>query len=398
MMIRSKCYIDSELLGKLISTNHKIKELLINLPQHCFSTSNTLINSILTGVKRNDTIQFFSLSCDLSDETTILSLEIEELLKINQTLQAVKLNIRTERILPSLCIIPANECLTALNISIMYIHYIITYPVKKTGALPPELENVGRNITHLKSLSLQVPLIPLSVLFDSNPFLQHLDIVLVREENFVELFNILSSNTTIINLRIRNVPSLYRQVLHQEVGKSFQLMLSSNQTLHYLEVQDHVLPVKYLTAGFRENNTLQELAIDTTLSENVKEFFETINNLKSLSVKLYAVPFGSISDQELMSWYHEEIILHVTNMLKRNKDIKFMKLSLYFTVDSRVRVQDDWIPIIHQFWEAVLLHPSLCYIYVHRLMRDVLNDMKKVLFTQREEKKLGPPPLVEIVQ
>ena len=28
-------------------------------------------------------------------------------------------------------------------------------------------------------------------------------------------------------------------------------------------------------------------------------------------------------------------------------------------------------------------------------MRDVLNDNKKTLITQREEKNLGPPPLVE---
>ena len=28
-------------------------------------------------------------------------------------------------------------------------------------------------------------------------------------------------------------------------------------------------------------------------------------------------------------------------------------------------------------------------------MIDILNDMKKTLITQREEKNLGPPPLVE---
>ena len=30
------------------------------------------------------------------------------------------------------------------------------------------------------------------------------------------------------------------------------------------------------------------------------------------------------------------------------------------------------------------------------IMIDILNDMKKTLITQRKEKKLGPPPLVEI--
>ena len=79
---------------------------------------NTLINSILTGVKRNHTIQFFSLSSHSFDNNvTLPSLQVDELLKNNQTLQAVQLNIPIKGILPSLCIIPANESLTALNIS-----------------------------------------------------------------------------------------------------------------------------------------------------------------------------------------------------------------------------------------------------------------------------------------
>ena len=273
----SQNYNDDELLEKVISTNDNIKELFIsflNIPQ-----CNTLINSILTGVKRNHTIQFFSLSCD---NVIISSLQVEELLKHNQTLQAVKLNIPIKGILPSLCIIPVNESLTALNISNDTVHDIITYPVKKTETLSPGLENVGRNITNLKSLFLQEPQIPLSVLFDSYPLLQHLDIALDRVESFVEVCNIISRNTTIKALRITTGYSLDRQfVFHEEVGKSLQLMLSSNQTLHCLEIKKEetipflfVLPLKYLTAGLRENNTLQELDIDITTTENIKEFFE----------------------------------------------------------------------------------------------------------------------------
>ena len=67
----------------------------------------------------------------------IKSLQIQELLKNNQTLQAVKLDIPIKGILPSLCIIPANESLTALNISNDTVHDIITYPVKKTETLSP---------------------------------------------------------------------------------------------------------------------------------------------------------------------------------------------------------------------------------------------------------------------
>ena len=146
-------------MEKVLSTNHTIKEFVIDFLDLKFIS---LINSLLTGVERNDTIQFFSLS---SDSTHTNSLQIEELLKNNQTLQAVKLNIPIKGILPSLCIIPANESLTALNISNDTVHDIITYLVKKTETLSPGLENVGRNITNLKSLSLNKPFDAIHYLF-----------------------------------------------------------------------------------------------------------------------------------------------------------------------------------------------------------------------------------------
>ena len=213
---------DDESLEKVISTNHNIRELLIsfsNTPQ-----CNTIINSILTGVKRNDTIQFFSLSCSSCDNATISSLQVEELLKHNQTLQAVKLHIPIKGILPSLCIIPANESLTALNISNDRVYDIITYRVKKTESLSPRLES---NIANLKILSIYKPLIPLIIYLD---FLQHLDIVLEREESLDELFNILSSNTTVIALRIKcdglfhdevEVVSGHQRTIHNSIFASF---------------------------------------------------------------------------------------------------------------------------------------------------------------------------------
>ena len=397
-------YNIDESLEKAISTNYKIKELFIsvfNIPQCC-----TLIKSILTGVQKNDTIQFFSLSCSPYDNTTISSLQVEELLKNNQTLEAVKMNIPIKGLLSFVCITSANDSLRALSISNNTVRDIITYPVEKTETLSSGLENVGRNIVHLKSLSLQESLIPLSVLFDSNPFLQHLDIVLEKEESLVELFKILSSNRTIISLRIRNGSSFsLHSALDREVGKSLRLMLSSNQTLQCLEIKGQyksqiplllLLLLKYLTAGLRANNTLKELDIDFILTDDFKEFFEATNNLKSLAVSFYEF---KPSDEIFMSWYHDEIIPHATNMLNRNKDMKFVKVAFFHCLSFGVTVKDDWRPTVHKFWETVLLHPSLCYICVHissQFMIDILNNMKQLLITQREEKKLGPPPLVEI--
>ena len=428
---KSENYFGDEILDKAISTNHNIKELLISclhMPQF-----NTLMNSILTGVKGNDTIQFFSLSYfpRVNINTTVSSLQVEELLKTNQTLQAVKLDIPMKGTLSSLCIASSNGSLTALNINRDRVHDIITYPVKKTETLSPGLENVGRNITNLKRLFLCTPLMPLIIYFDSNPFLQHLDIELKTEERLNELFNILSSNTTIIALRIK-----CDGLFHDEVGKSLQLMLSSNHTLKCLEIQHpliqlrpsnrilkcleiqhflqlrrssnhtlkclqwHALPVEYLTTGLRENSTLQELKIYFALSENVEEFFKATNNLKSLAVSFVESQLWKLSEETFILWYHAEIIPQVTNMLKRNKDMKFLKVEFSYRLRFRITIKYDWIPMVFQFWEAVLLHPSLCYICVdisNQFMRDMLNNMKKTLITQREEKNLGPPPVVETI-
>ena len=85
-------------------------------------------------------------------------------------------------------------------------------------------------------------------------------------------------------------------------------------------------------------------------------------------------------------------------MLKRNEHIKFLKVILFDTLLSEDTYTEDWISMIHQFWETVLLHPSLCYVRIPKSssMIDILNDMKKTLNTQRKEKKLGPLPLVEM--
>ena len=100
----------------------------------------------------------------------------------------------------------------------------------------------------------------------------------------------------------------------------------------------------------------------------------------------------------LTSLYQEEIIPHVRNMLKRNEDMKFLKLIFSQTLPSEDTYKKDWISIIHQFLETVLLHSSLCYVRIPKtsIMIDILNDMKKTLITQRKEKKLGPHPIVEM--
>ena len=239
---------------------------------------------------------------------------------------------------------------------------------------------------------------PIVIYLDSNPLLKYLDIVLDRRGSVNELFDILSSNRTVIALRIR-----CENNFHDKVGKSLQLMLSSNQTLQCLEMEtsfiisDFTSFIKYLTTGLRMNNTLQELNVHIPFLENFnsKEFFKATDNLKSLTVLFKS---WKISERILISFYHEQIIPHVTNMLRRNKGMNFLKIRVIPYLSSEDTIKDDCIPMIHQFWEIVLLHSSLCYITISNssLMIDVLNDIKKTLITQRKKSKLGPPPIVDI--
>ena len=87
-------------------------------------------------------------------------------------------------------------------------------------------------------------------------------------------------------------------------------------------------------------------------------------------------------------------------MLKRNEDMKFLKLILNRYLPPGDTYKEDWISTIHHFWETVLLHPSLCYVSIRKssTMIDILNDMKKTLITERKKKKLGPHLLVEMTE
>ena len=155
----------------------------------------------------------------------------------------------------------------------------------------------------------------------------------------------------------------------------------------------------HVNAGLRYNTSLQELAIDNIEFDSLEyyvgweDFFDATNNLKSLALLF-------TSKQFLTSLHYARMIPHVTNMLKRNQHMECLKVSFKSSVKVTHEDEwiDEWIQPIQQFWETVLLHPSLFYVCIHipklPIMRDVLNDIKKTLITCREQKKLGPPPLV----
>ena len=385
-------HIDDGLLlemKKAISANSSIKELLIEFIGESLS-SDIVMNSLLEIIKEeNNNIQFLSLSILSTFKNKIRIpflnfLKIENVLKNNQTLQAVKLNIPIEET-PR---IKVNESLTALDISNE--QRVIIICLEK----PPFA-------TKLKSIAQYQLMLPFNFLFYLNPFLQILDIVLNEEGQVFEMFSILGSNTTIIAVKLKFYLDF---ILDNIIGMSLQYMLSKNTTLECLEINGNMpslspnLRVKYLTEGLRVNSTLRELSVDFAPFENdnLKEFFDATSHLKSFAY--LCSEFAVRSDEVYKLLHFKELVPLVTNMLNRNKGINFLKIA--FVLKRGDTFKDDWKPLVCQFWETVLLHPALRYIHVYfskvSILVDILNDMKKTLIAQRAEKKLGPPPIVEV--
>ena len=389
-------------MEKEICTNSNIKELRVDIHRiksssHGYSIiiqkMNRFIHTFVAGVGQNGTIQFFTFNLE---RCTTSSLFYEPILEKNKTLRAFKLNLNMDHLVipPSMYTTKINKSLTALDIDSSTVYDIITFP---TETLSHDFE-IPRNSTNLKSLVLYTPPVSLSILLDSNPFLQHLDITLDKAESCNKLLNILCDNRSIVALKIRLDEG---RLVSDEVGKSLQLMLSSNQTLQCLEftrcstIASSSVLMKFLAAGLRQNHTLQELDVNFKFSkdDNLKDFFEATTNLKALKMTLQ----GS----QLALYYYEQIVPHVTNMLKRNQQMNILDFSLLDNQYYLKKMFED-IPvpvvIVQQFWETVLLHPSLCYIELSTMgdLR-ILNDMKKPLIIQREQKKLGPPPLIDIL-
>ena len=417
--------IELQEMQKKICKNSSIKELRVDI--HCIRVTqpslpirvvpqrmHRFIHTFLIGVGQNSTIQFFTFNLEHSTTSTFhyehsapLILH-EPILKKNKTIRAykLKLNMDTLVIPPSMYITKIKKSLAALDMDSGTVYNIVTFPTQDY-----------KNSTKLKSLVLCKPPVSLTILFDSNPFLQLLDIILDTEESCNKLFNILCDNrsTCIVALRIRHGQKCF---VSDKVGNSLQLMLSSNQTLQCLEIIHHYsitmdslceslsscdsmtmnsspLPMRFLTAGLRENHTLQELDVHFILSkdDNLNNLFEAAANLKALTITL-TIPFEMQKRIGLL--YYEQIVPHVTNMLKRNQQMNILDFSLPDYYISK----DDPVPVVvvQQFWETVLLHPSLRYIKM-KTMGDlhILKDIKKPLIIQREQKKLGPPPLIEIL-
>ena len=395
-------FTDCNELEKCIEMNLSIEEMKFT----CSGDDGKLVTSVLTsvirGVTRNNTITLLTLVNISLYPPPLPDGVIEQLLKDKNTLQALSI---TDDLLPSSLSIQEEEIHTPLKALEINRGWGRSHELM-TSLLP--------HIKGLHCLILHDPHPP-HLLFPSHPTLHTLYLPLDTAESAIELFTILQTNTTLKALRVRiEEEGVYTS---SAVGTSLQDMLTQNQTLKYLQINNwHPIPssfLSFLTTGLIHNTSLQQLRVPViTLSiiEEIRTFINVIsqkNNLTELQVSFTLdQSYSNCSREEkvqiMTSLYYEQLLPAVTNMLQSHTTIRI--LVIHCSEDLNRSSQPNWIELVQHLYETIFIHPSLEYIKISAsiskplpLLEDTLYDQKKTLIEKhRKEQPHRPIPTVDI--
>ena len=417
-------------LEKCIEMNSTLQEMKIK-----YDEMNEITSTIISGVTRNKTITSLTI---LAPPPPLPDGVIEQLLKDNNTLQALSLDIPDELLPSSRNIVEVNTPLTALEIG----EDECWSSELMTSSLLPHIKG-------LHCLILDNPYSP-HLLFLSHPSLHTLTLPLDTAKSAIELFTILQTNTTLKALSVKIKWSSMGTRLEDEVtsscmdsssntlyiplqdieyltqymqdllkalsvvtvGKSVQDMLTQNQTLKYLEINDRYRPIpipssflSFLTTGLRHNTSLQQLSVSIPLNQEIRTFINVIsqkNNLTELKVNFRPdQSYSNCSDEEkkqiMTPLFYEQLLPAVTNMLQSHTTIRLLRIECR---DINESSQPNWIELVQHLYETIFIHPSLEYIEINTgytpLLVDTLKDQKKTLIDRhRKEQPHKPLPIVK---
>ena len=378
-------------LEKCIEMNSTLQEMKIWYRGEYKMTS-TII-SVIRGITKNKTIT--SLTIDVKRPPPLPDGVIKQLLKENNTLQALSLNISDELLPSSLNIVEVNTPLTALEIG---------------WSSSKLMTSLLRHIKGIHCLILHKPYPP-HLLFLSHPSLHTLTLPLNTAESAIELFTILQTNT-VTTLKALSVEIWGEKVYTSSMGTSLQDMLTQNQTLKYLEFNDERyrgIPssfLSFLTTGLRHNTSLQQLSVSIPLNEEIGTFINVIsqkNNLTELKVNFHAdQSYCNCSWEEkkqiMTPLFYEQVLPAVTNMLQSHTIIRLLRIGCrYINYGSS---QPNWIELVQHIYETIFIHPSLECIEIiagYTPGEDTLKDQKKTLIDRhRKEQPHKPLPIVKI--
>ena len=388
-------------LEKCIEMNSTLQEMKIEYKGENEITS-TII-SVIRGVTRNKTITSLTIHAPYAPPPPLPDGVIEQLLKDNNTLQALSLYIADELLPSSLNIVEVNTPLTALEIGGKW--WARSSIKLMTSSLLPHIKG-------LHCLILHDPYPP-HLLFLSHPSLHTLTLALDTAESAIELFTILQTNTT---LKALSVEIKWERVYTSSMGTSLQDMLTQNQTLKYLQINNDwysVNPIpssflSFLTTGLRHNTSLQQLSVSIPrpLNEEIKTFINFIsqkNNPTELKVNFkpdqsYSNCSYEEKEQIMTSLLYEQELPAVTNMLQSHTTIRLLRIECGFINDESS--QPNWIELVQHLYETIFIHPSLEYIEIDTgytpLLVDTLKDQKKTLIDRhRKEQPHKPLPIVK---
>ena len=268
---------------------------------------------------------------------------------------------------------------------------------------------------------------PPHLLFLSHPSLHTLTLALDTAESAIELFTILQTNTTLKALRVEIKEE---RVYTSSMGTSLQDMLTQNQTLKYLEINDDkysdipiLIPssfvkinddipssfLSFLTTGLRHNTSLQQLSVSIPLNEEIRTFINVIsqkNNLTELKVNFrpdqsYSNCSWERKEQIMTPLFYEQGLPAVTNMLQSHTTIRLLRIQCRDI--NKESSQPNWIELVQHLYETIFIHPSLEYVEINTwlgptppLLVDTLKDQKKTLIDRhRKEQPHKPLPIVE---
>ena len=376
-------------LEKCIEMNSTLQEMKIE-----YELTSTII-SVIRGLTRNKTIASLTLFVYVPYTRTLPPPlpdgVIEQLLKDNNTLQALSLNIPDKLLPSSLNIVEVNTPLTALEIG------------EKSSKL---MTSLHPHIKGLHCLILHNPYQP-HLLFLSHPSLHTLTLPLDTAESAIELFTILQTNTT---LKALSVEIKEERVYTSSMGTSLQDMLTQNQTLKYLEIinvwySDISIPssfLSFLTTGLRHNTSLQQLSVSIPLNEEIRTFINVIsqkNNLTELKVNFkpdqsYSNCSNEEKEQIMIPLFYEQVLPAVTNMLQSHTTIRLLRIKYVYI--NKESPQPNWIELVQHLYETIFIHPSLEYIEIYTtytpLLVDTFKDQKN-----RKEQPHKPLPIVNFI-
>ena len=407
-------FTDFNELEKCIEMNSSIEEMKFTCEEDDAELVTSAYTSVIRGVTGNNTITSLTLS---GAPPPLPDGVIEKLLKDNNTLQALSIDVCNDYLLPSSLSIQEEEIHTPLK----------ALEIRGGWRSHELMTSLLPHIKGLHCLILHDPHPP-HLLFLSHPTLHTLSLPLDGAESAIELFTILQTNTTLKALRV-GIKKKKRVLIWVEeeeekgvytssaVGTSLQDMLTQNQTLKYLQINNtwSFIPIPssflpFLTTGLIHNTSLQQLRVPTItlpINEEIRTFINVIsqkNNLTELQVSFrldqsYSNCSWKEREQIMTQLYYEQVLPAVTNMLQSHTTIRI--LEIYCREDLNESSQPNWIELVQHLYETIFIHPSLEYIKISTeyrtppLLVDILKDQKKTLIERhRKEQPHRPIPTV----